>query len=148
MVKKRFNVTSEDGFVKTTVNLRPQMMRDVHVRMIELQKEDFIHYLRDLIHLDTKYKILGQVAPIGLKEFRHQIGWPKKETALEVLQRILREHPYQPTRNPRPYGGPPKKFPGFIAGLQFWPKLQHFRKRRQKWELEQMAVKEESAKTV
>lgn len=129
-----YNQTSEDRFVKTTINLRSKMMANVHERMIELSKEDFIDYLRDLIRLDINHKILGTYDPICLKEFRDYIGFPRKETAKEAIDRIIK------ARAPRPYGGPPKKFPGFITGERgrnYWPVLQWCRKRAEQWRLEQ-----------
>lgn len=144
MVKQQFNLTQEDRFVKTTINLRPKMMASVHIRMAELHKEGFVEYIRDLISLDVKHRLLGTLDPVGLREFQRQIAWPRKETELEALERI-RKQGYVPHHNPRPYGGPPRKYMGFIAGLQKWRTLRWFHKRKYAWEMEQMALKKENS---
>lgn len=118
-MKSEFNITSEDRLVKTTINIRTRMMTGVHQRMHELYKEDFVDYLRDLIQLDLKHKILGSDMPISLTKFRDQLGWPRKETGAAALKRIKNRQTFRKgsDQGQRFYPDPPRKYPGFIAGL-------------------------------
>ncbi len=127
--------TSGDRFIKTTINLRARMMADVHERMTDLGKEDLIDYLRDLICLDTKHKILGTFDPVSLTVFRGQINFPREETAQEALDRIKRP------RRPLPYFGPPRKYSGFTAGRARWRILRWCQQWALDWKGQQYAVK-------
>lgn len=114
IVKSKTNLTSDDRFVKTTINIRPKMMAGVHERMLELAKEDFVDYLRDLIKADLEHKILGNYSTFSLKDFRDEIGWPTKENLKDKIARANKKK----YLNPAPYLGPPKKYSGFLARMQ------------------------------
>lgn len=138
MIKRE---ATKDRFVKTTIQLRERMMSGVHARMLALNKEDFVDYLRDLIALDLRHQLLGTFDPVCLKQWRDEVGFPRNKTGREAIERMKKSVP--PKRGRRPYGGPVKKFPGFISGERgrnYWPVLQWCRKRDRAWENEQRSV--------
>lgn len=140
-MNKANRASTNDRFVKTTIQLRSKMMLGVHSRMKQLNKEDFIDYLRDLITLDLKHQLLGTFDPVCLKKWRLENGFFRKETAEEELDRIQKTD-YSKRRNKKQkrYNGPALKFPGFIfseRGRKFWPILQKCREKDAQWTVDQ-----------
>ncbi len=91
--------TSEDKYVKTTINIRKWMMEKVSIRMRSLGKEYFVDYLRDLIMNDLK--VSGSIS--YTQHIMEMADDP--EMAKHFADRFLK------------YPDKPKKYPGFDAGL-------------------------------
>lgn len=117
------NRTYEDTIIKTTVNLELDLIKKAHARMKDMRIKFFSEYIRAVLWKDIWSAESRVKKPISLTQYLEDYDDP------EISKRFMED-----VKKVQGIVDKPKKFSGFIAGLQRNSfKLNWFKKNSEKY---------------